>query len=116
MANKSAAAWSARRLGSVVQELSGAATSGGSGSGLFDLRGYEKLTVVWPPNSSESVARVGRALATSTAHWSTGNLDIMTVTGTSGGSVGSTAVEWDYCWITTATSGSTAISCYVGLT
>jgi len=116
MANKSAAAFAARRMGAAPLTLTGAATSGGSGSGLFDLRGYEKLTVVWPPNSSTCEARIGRALSTSTGHWSTGNLDLMTVTGTSGGSVTSTSIEWPWAWITTSTDGSTSISCYLVLT
>ena len=112
--NRSAAAQAARRMNVAAQSVT--AAGGSSTPMVFDVRGFEKLTFVWNDDSSNNVARIGRALAsTSTAHFSTGNLDYMTVTGSSGGDVGSTALDWPFVVITTATSGSTDATGYVGL-
>jgi hypothetical protein len=102
----------ARVQNQLVQSYTGA-----SQTIVLDARGMTDLTVGWAAGSSAiDIARVGRALSsTSTAHMSTSPWDLMTVTGTSGGEVTSTGIDWPWIIITTDASGSTTATLYVAL-
>jgi len=90
-------------------EIQTYATSSDGLGQVLDMRGYSKVTAVFPEGSSATdVLRVGMALsATSTAQMSTGGLDLMTVTGASSGTYGSTAVIWPYAFISSTSTAAT---------
>lgn len=109
--SKTANGRAAQLMGTVVQTF---ATSSDGISEVLDMRGFSKVSAVFPEGSSATdVLRLGLALsATSTAQMSSGALDIMTLTGTSGGAMGSTAVTWPYAYLT---STSTAATLYMSM-
>ena len=88
------------------------ATSSAGLNEVLDMRGYSRLTILFPEGSTTTQAvRVGMVVeTTSTEQMSTGGLDLMTVTGASSGTYGSTAVIWPYAFLSSTSTAATLYS------
>ena len=110
--NRSANARAARKLNQLVESY-----TGNEQIIVLDARDFTAVTVGWSQTSSSGdTVRVGRVTSsTSTGQMSTGTWDLMSVVGTSQGSVTSTAVDWPWIMVATDTGGSSVSIFHVAL-